>query len=134
MIPIFLPFGILVGEIVWMWIGRKDLSIRILMSIECIIITVFSLLRIVAAIPISGHSLILFFYLPHQVISNRLRYPLRVLFGLSVLFITFYYKIFLWNDPLTFILGFLLGIVIWFPGYVYRSKYIKRSSTTIPSM
>ncbi len=130
MIPIFLPFGILVGELVWMWIGRKDLSICILMSIECIFVTVFSFLRIIAAIPISGHTLILFFYLPHHIISNRFQYPLRVLFGLLVLLITSYYKIFLWNDPITFFLGLLLGIVIWIPGHFYRSRYIKESSTT----
>lgn len=131
MIPIFFPFGILVGELLWMWIKKLGIHVRILLSTECIIIGTFSLIRIVTSIPVSGHTIILSFYLLHQIFSNRLHYPIRVLSGFLVFFITIFHKIFLWNDPITFFLGLLFGFVIWIPGYVYRSKYIEKSSTTI---
>ena len=134
MIPIFLPFGIIMGESVWMWIEQKDLSIRILLSIECVIVALFSLIRIFTTIPVSGHTLILFFYLPHEVISNRLQFPIRVLSGLIVLSITFYYKIFIWNDPITFFLGLIVGIIIWIPGYVYRSRSLREVHPKVQSI
>lgn len=122
MISIFLPYGILIGEIVWLWNEQKANLNYILLFFECIIIGIFSFIRYIVSIPLSGHAIILFFYLFHQASNNRFKHPLRLLIGIAVLIITIIYKIYLWNDPITFFLGALLGIALWIPGFLYRFK------------
>ena len=126
MIPIFLPYGILIGEVIWLWNEKKERIIYLLLLIECIIVATFSFARYIISIPFSGHAIILFFYLSHQAISNRFHHPLRFLIGMIVLIITLIYKIFLWDDPITFLLGALLGIILWLPEILYhRKKFVK---------
>jgi len=122
MIPIFFPYGILIGELIWSWneIGKSNLFI--IFFIECFIIAMFSFIRYIIGFPLSGHTIILFFYLPHQAINNRFQHPLRFLIGLIVLIITGIYKLFLWNDHITFLLGAILGIFLFLPGFIYRLK------------
>ena len=122
MISIFLPYGILIGEIIWLWNEQNEKFNYILLLIECIIIGIFSFIRYIVSIPLSGHAIILFFYLFHQAFNNRFNHPLRLLIGIAVLIITIIYKIYLWNDPITFLLGALLGIALWIPGFLYRLK------------
>jgi hypothetical protein len=126
MIPVFLPFGILIGEIIWLWNEKKDRICYILLLIECFIVAIFSFIRYVIIIPLSGHAIILFFYILHQVVNIKFKHPIRFLIGIGVFTITIVYKIFIWNDPITFFLGALLGIVIWFPGGMYRLKVRKK--------
>ncbi len=122
MVPIFFPFGMLVGEIFWIWEQNKEFSKMLLLLVECSLIGFFSFLRFAIYIPLSGHTIILFFFLMHQGINNRLKYPVRVFIGIIVLIITSVYKLFLWNDPFTFLLGALLGVGIWLPGYLIRLR------------
>ncbi|MFX1291069.1 MAG: hypothetical protein ACFFAG_08940 [Promethearchaeota archaeon] len=122
MIPIFLPYGILLGEVIWMWNEKQKRITYILLFIESVALGIFSLIRYIIGIPFSGHAILLFFYLPHQAINNRFQYPLRFLIGITVLIITGYYKIFLWNDPTTFLLGAVLGVILWVPGFFYRLR------------
>ena len=123
MIPIFLPFGILLGELLWNFMEETRLKLCILFLVECSIIAAVSFIRFTMSIPFSGHAIILFFYLPHQLFTNNHQYPYRILCGLLVLTITTFHKIFLWHDPITFFLGIVLGIAVWFSGFVLRSKY-----------
>lgn len=122
MIPIFLPYGILLGEVVWMWNEKQKRGATILLFIESIVVGIFSFIRYIIGIPFSGHAILLFFFLPYQAINNRFQYRLRFLIGIIVLFITGFYKIFLWNDFITFLLGAVLGITLWIPGFLYRLK------------
>ncbi|MDX1798833.1 MAG: hypothetical protein R3255_09310 [Candidatus Lokiarchaeia archaeon] len=128
MIPVFLPFGILIGEIIWLWNEKKDHIFYILLIFECFIVAFFSFIRYAIILPLSGHAIILFFYIFHQAINNKLKHPLRFLIGIVVLTITIIYKIFIWNDPITFLLGALLGIVLWLPGGIYRLKFTKNDN------
>ncbi|MFX1599220.1 MAG: hypothetical protein ACFFB6_01335 [Promethearchaeota archaeon] len=127
MISVFLPFGILIGEVIWLWNERKERFRYLLLFFECIIVGIFSFIRFVISIPFSGHAIILLFYLLHQAINNKFNHPIRFLIGMIVLVITVIYKIYLWNDPITFLLGLSLGIVLWLPGFLYRYKKFKRS-------
>jgi len=120
MISIFLPYGILIAEVIWLWIEQKERKIYILLFIETIIVGTFSFIRYIISIPFSGHAIIIFFYLSHQVINNQFKHPLRILIGILVLIIIIIYKIFLWYDPITLLLGALLGITLGFPGFLYR--------------
>ncbi len=128
MIPVFFPFGILIGEMIWLWNEKEDKILYTLLLLECIIVAIFSFIRYVIIIPLSGHAIILFFYVLHQAINNKIKHPLRLLIGIGVLSITIIYKIFLWNDPITFFLGALLGIVLWFPGGIYRLKFARNDN------
>jgi len=122
MISIFFPYGILIGEVIWLWNEKKEDKTYILLFFEFIIVGFFSFIRYIINIPFSGHSIILFFYLFHQVINSRFKHPLRFLIGIVVLIITIIYKIFLWGDSITFLLGALFGIILWLPGFLYRKK------------
>jgi hypothetical protein len=122
MISIFFPYGILLGEVIWLWNEKEERIYYILLFIECIIIGFFSFIRYIIGIPFSGHMVILMFYLLHQLIINRFQYALRFLFGIVVFIITIYFKIFVWEDPITLLLGALLGFCFWLPGFLYRKK------------
>ncbi|MHA2297895.1 MAG: hypothetical protein ACXAEU_06535 [Candidatus Hodarchaeales archaeon] len=128
MIPIFLPFGILLGEVLWIGVEKQGLYLCIVLFTECFLVAGFSIIRYVTGIPVSGHMIILSFYLPHQIITNRRQYPFGILIGFIVLLITMFFKIILWNDLITFIGGLILGIALWILGYVYRLKYIKKDT------
>ena len=125
MIPVFIPYGILIGELIWNWIKNENWKISILFFIECSIVALFSFFRYVLRIPYSGHTLILAFYLLHQFITNENKNPFRIFIGIFVLFITVIYKLMIWNDIITFILGVLLGIAVWIPGFIYRMRFFK---------
>ncbi len=122
MIPVFLPYGILIGELIWIWNEKKERNICILFLLDCIFISLFSFTRYITNIPFSGHVIILSFYLAHQGITNRFQYPLRFLIGFIVLVITGVYKLLIWNDPFTFVLGAIVGIALWVPGFLYQLK------------
>ncbi|MFW9828958.1 MAG: hypothetical protein ACFFEY_15320 [Candidatus Thorarchaeota archaeon] len=126
MISIFFPYGILLGEVIWLWNEKKESIYFILLFIECIIIGFFSFIRYIIGIPFSGHMIILMFYLLHQLFNNRFQYELRFLFGIVVLIITICFKIFVWGDPITLLLGTLLGFCFWLPGFLYRQKKIQK--------
>lgn len=125
MISIFFPYGILIGEVIWLWNEEKEDHIYMFLFLESLIVGIFSFIRYIISIPFSGHAIILFFYLFHQTINNRFKHPLRFLIGIVVLIITIIFKIFLWYDPVTFLLGALLGISLWVPGFLYRKKIKK---------
>jgi hypothetical protein len=122
MISIFLPYGILLGEVVWMWIERGESKLCVLLLLECIIVAIISFTRYVVKIPLSGHGIIILFFLLHQMINNKFQKPLRIVIGIVVLVIIMIYKIFFWDDPTTFILGALIGVILWVPGFLYRHK------------
>ncbi|MHA2400939.1 MAG: hypothetical protein ACXADU_18890 [Promethearchaeota archaeon] len=124
MIPVFFPYGLLLGEVAWLWMEEKKKYIWLLLFLECIVVGIFSFIRYVIGIPFSGHSILLFFFLSHQGGNNRFRYILRFFIGVIVLTITIIFKIIVWNDLFTFLLGALLGIGLWFPGFIYRNKKI----------
>lgn len=125
MIPIFIPLGILIGDFFWIFLKEKDYKSASILFLECLSLGIFSFLRIITTIPYSGHTLILSFYLCYYLISNKKRDFIVIVLGILILIITLYYKIFQWNDPLTFFLGILFGIVLWIPGFFYRKRNIK---------
>jgi hypothetical protein len=96
------------------------------MLIECILVGGVSFFRLVAIGPFSGHALIIIFYILHQIFNDHFKYVLRIVIGLVVLTITVIFKFFLWNDPMTFLMGVLLGVIFWIPGYFIRQNLVKK--------
>ncbi|MFW9773279.1 MAG: hypothetical protein ACFFEO_14075 [Candidatus Thorarchaeota archaeon] len=119
---VFLPYGMLIGELLWNLNERKERKMYSIFLFESIIVGILSFIRYFLGIPFSGHAIMLFFNLLHQSITNKAKFPLRLLIGIAVLIITAVYKIFIWNDPITFILGALVGIIIWVSGFFYQLK------------
>ncbi len=125
MIPIFITLGILIGDFLWIFLKEKDYKSASILFLECLSLGILSFLRIITTIPYSGHTLILSFYLCYYLISNKKRDLTVIFIGILILIITIYFKFFLWNDPITFFLGILFGIILWIPGFFYRKRDIK---------
>ena len=113
MIPIFFLLGILFGEVLWNWYQIKDFKYFIINLTGLAVIVTVSGIRLTFKIPFSGHSLILSYYIMQELITNRSKYIFRVMVGFLILLLTSFYKIFLWQDPITLILGLIGGILIW---------------------
>ena len=71
MIPIFFPFGIVLGEIIWSWHQKISYKILLLYSIEVLVIGIISFVRYEITIPFSGHAIVIFYYLAHQLFNNN---------------------------------------------------------------
>ncbi len=113
MIPVFFPLGMLLGEIIYNWIEGRIFEEFLVNLGGILLIIIFSGIRLVLKTPFSGHSLILSFFLLHELISNKRNYMIRIIIGLSIFLITMFYKIIIWNDPITLISGLILGSLIW---------------------
>ena len=122
MLSIFPCCGILIGENLFDWIHSKQKRTTLLYSIEYFILSIILLLRIFYQIPISGHTLILGFYTLHELVTNKKQYKLRLILGFLVFGIVIYYKLLIWNDPITFVLGLMLGLIIWIPNIKYHHQ------------
>jgi hypothetical protein len=117
MISIFIPLGILGGELLWSIIQKKQKGKLVLFFIELFLIAALSFLRYILRIPFSGHALILAYYILYESIKKENLSPLRIIIGIIILGITGFYKIFLWNDWITFVLGIFIGFMIWVISY-----------------
>ena len=60
-IIIFFPYGILIGEVYWLWNVQKERKLAILMFIECIIVGILSFIRYIINIPFRVIHLLYFF-------------------------------------------------------------------------
>lgn len=121
MIPIFFPLGMLLGEIISDWIEEREFRKVFVDLGGFFLIIILSGVRMVLKAPLSGHSLILSFFLLHEFITNQRKYVIRIIIGLMTLLITIFYKIFFWKDPITLILGLAIGSLIWVMNESLRS-------------
>jgi hypothetical protein len=126
MIPVFFTYGMLLGEICWFWI-KKERKRSYILLIQSIILGLIALTRYTLMIPFSGHAIILFFFLIHYLFIIDKKYLIRILIGFIILGITIFYKIFIWSDLFTFLLGGMVGVIISLIGIVYKKnrKYSK---------
>ena len=117
MLPVFLPLGILVGEVFCLWRQNEPKSaIQLFVTIS--IMGSLSFFRLITTIPISGHAIILTFFLLHEIITNTHKHLLRIVVGIVIFVITCNYKFLVWSDPLTFLLGIIVGLILWVLSYL----------------
>ena len=122
MIPIFFPLGILLGELFWDWYQEKSKNHFIINLGGLFFIAIVSGVRIFFKIPLSGHSLILSYFIMQELVTNESRYIFRIMIGCMILLLTSFYKIFLWQDSITLLLGLLGGFIIWGTNYYFCKK------------
>ncbi|TFF87950.1 MAG: hypothetical protein EU550_02280 [Promethearchaeota archaeon] len=130
MIPIFIPFGILLGELLWMLFNIKEIKKQQLISlvVGLILIGLLSLLRYILGLPYSGHTLILAFYIPNQIVKSEKKDPVRILIGFIIFLITSVYKLIFWLDFITYFSGLGVGFLIWIFSYLISKKMLRRKN------
>jgi hypothetical protein len=112
MLPVFFPFGILLGDVLLLW-RKGNLRESIIKFILLLIIGGFSFFRLMTTIPLSGHAIILTYYLLYEIVTNNQKSGLRIISGIVPYIITIYFKFLIWNDPLTFLSGLVFGAAVW---------------------
>jgi hypothetical protein len=115
-VGVFLPFGILLVEAAREWAAAPGVGLLLSYAVQFGVIVCFSLLRLALFIPVSGHCLLLAYYLLREGITLRLRYRMRFAAGAVILLHVLYYKTFVWRDPITPTAGFLVGALAWGAG------------------
>ncbi len=123
LIPVFVPFGILMGEGVWAWLARSDAAFLRALPWQLAALCITAAARIKTAYPpVSGHTLLLAYFLLHEGITQRGRHPVRIAIGLAVLVEVGYYKLWVWDDLETFTWGLTVGAAIWAAGLLTRIR------------
>jgi len=118
MLPVFFPFGILVGDVINEWL-KKEQGKAILLFSFVIIIGGYSFFRLISNIPLSGHAIIITYYLLYEIFYRKRVSLTRMLAGVIPYSITIFYKFLIWNDPLTFVYGSLFGAGIGIVHYLF---------------
>ncbi|OLS20855.1 MAG: hypothetical protein HeimC3_38490 [Candidatus Heimdallarchaeota archaeon LC_3] len=124
MIPIFFILGIIFGELIYYYLSRNGQNNWIILFVEFFSLIFLSYLRITAIIPISGHSMILTYFLLKQIVTYKNKHKSRIFIGFLILIITLYYKLLIWEDPITMFFGFLVGFFIFSAGFYYKKVFI----------
>jgi hypothetical protein len=106
--PIFLPVGMLAGEAVWRTLAGERLRACIL-AFALLSLVVLGGARFAFLIPLSGHAVVLGFFLVWYARRTAVG-PLLV--GGLLLLQTAYYKLVVWHDPLTLSLGLCAGAAL----------------------
>jgi hypothetical protein len=121
MLPLFFAYGILVGEVFYDFITKEITKNDKIYLIELFLVTTLAFLRITVGIPISGHALIISFYLLSKTITNKKKSIGKIFIGLLVLGLTIQIKISI-NDLFTLFIGIIAGTIIFILGKSFKSK------------
>jgi hypothetical protein len=108
-----LPFGILLAEAVidfrlygWRVHGFVVLVVLVLLGL-------MSMVRFVMPLPLSGHGLIVAYFLLHELAERREGRSWKLAVGSLILIQAAWYKLFLWSDPASLLTGICLGVLAW---------------------
>lgn len=108
-----LPFGVLVAE------GLIDFRERgmslpgLLLAASLVALGVLHGMKWFVPIPLSGHGVVLGFYLVHEMVERREGRKWKLLVGVGVLLQSAWFKLVLWSDPASLVAGLGLGMVVW---------------------
>jgi hypothetical protein len=112
MISAFPFFGILLAESWLEWPTRRGKTLLV----QLLIIVLISILRLTLFIPISGHLLLLSFFLLWTMNNLEQPYLTEYILGVGVLMLLVYTKVFVWQDAMTAVWGVAMAFVIWWVG------------------
>ena len=117
MILAFPFFGVLLAE---SWLERQSAAGRILLA-QTVVIFLISAARLALHIPVSGHVLLLSFFLLWSMMRYEQPYLTEFLLALGALALVLYTKVFVWQDAMTAALGVALALVIRWAGQKFLS-------------
>jgi hypothetical protein len=106
--PIFLAVGMLAGEVVWCILAGERIGAATL-ALALLSLVLLSGARFAFLIPLSGHAVVLGFFLLWY--ARRMAVGPLIVGGLLLLQAA-YYKLVVWRDPLTLSLGLLAGAAL----------------------
>ncbi len=121
--PVFLPFGMLAGELAWAWLNRERAAYLASLPWQLAALCAVALIRLTLAIPVSGHAVLLAFFLLHELVAQHGRHLLRALIGLAVLTEVAYFKLMVWDDGRTLVAGLVLGAGVWAAGRLTQLRF-----------
>jgi hypothetical protein len=122
-LPVFVPFGLLAGEMLHRALQRDGSRFSPAFLWQLAALCIVAAVRLLSGdIPISGHALLLAYFILYQAITRRVGRPLRLLIGLAVLAEVGYFKLFLWDDVPTLLWGIALGGAVWAAGLLTPVK------------
>ncbi len=123
---IFFPFGILIAEISAHCYHSGSKALWTSNAIQFLMLCLTALTRLMFYIPISGHALLIGYYLPHQLFFRREKSFFRIGVGAALTAHIAYYKLWVWKDFITFPVGLGAGAAIWGMGKAviyYRQRH-----------
>ncbi len=112
MISAFPFLGMLIADLFDLYRDSGFSKPTIEIACTLAVIVILSNLRLGIRLPISGHTLLVSYFLFRRLFVDRNNNPisrLEVIFGILVLAILAYIKLFWWTDPITLGLGCALG-------------------------
>ncbi len=112
MISAFPFFGILLAE---SWLAWGSGTGQVLLG-QVLVIFILAALRLTLHIPVSGHVLLLSFFLLWDMKRLDQPYLTEFLFAVGILALLLYTKVILWQDAMTAMWGVALAIIIWAAG------------------
>jgi hypothetical protein len=112
-VTVFLPFGILLAEIALELLRAPSRRLFLSYAAQLGLITGFALMRLAWFVPVSGHVLLITYYLLRQAITLRAAHRARLIVGLAVALQILGYKLLVWRDPITPLTGVILGAAAW---------------------
>ena len=130
-ITVFLLFGITVAEIAWEWFSRPNWRSAASYFAQFAVVVGLSLLRLALFIPVSGHCLLLAYFLLRQAITFRGQYTFRLAAGLAIFVQVIIYKWFVWRDAVTPLTGFALGALAWAIGHATGAGRLLHSAQPV---
>ena len=108
-----LPFGILMAEAIIDFREMSTLPQRLMPVLMLLVLGLLGSIRLGVGAPVSGHALVASYFIVHELSEKRLGRNWKLLVGCAVLIQTAVYKLFIWSDSITLLLGIGFAISAW---------------------
>jgi TRAP-type mannitol/chloroaromatic compound transport system permease large subunit len=86
---------------------------RLMPVLMLLVLGLLGSIRLGVGAPVSGHALVASYFIVHELSEKRLGRTWKLLLGCAVLIQTAVFKIFIWSDAVTLLLGIGFGISAW---------------------
>lgn len=112
MVSAFPVLGLFMADVWALWKDHRLGLPTVELAIMLALMTFLSIFRISLKIPLSGHALLFGYFLLRRLIIDQPPVPFRkfeVALGVFLIVALAVTKLFWWNDPITLIIGLLIG-------------------------
>jgi hypothetical protein len=115
MLAAFPVLGMACADVLDLLLPRPRWRPALVLAAALAVTIAASVLRVTWHIPLSGHVLLMVFFLGYRLLWRRWRAPadrLEIAFGLTLLLGSAWPKLLWWHDPLTVTVGATLGLAL----------------------